>query len=148
MTRRRKVDNPLALAVLVLTAERPMHPYEMAQVLRERGKHTSINIKRGSLYTVVRSLQRHGLIEATGTFRQGRRPERTVYALTDAGRAETRDWLRELIAVPEKEFARWRSSSCSPTGYGGWGSSWPWLGLAGLAVALATRTFRSYQRAV
>ncbi len=104
MAPRRKVDNLLALAVLVLAAERPMHPYEMAQVLRERGKHHSINIKWGSLYTVVRSLERHGFIEATGTFRQGRRPERTVYALTDAGRAEMRDWLRELIAVPRKEF--------------------------------------------
>ena len=101
---RRKVDSLLALAVLVLVAERPMHPYEMAQVLRERGKHHSIKIKWGSLYTVVRSLERHGFIEATGTFRQGRRPERTVYALTDAGRAEMRDWLRELLAVPEKEF--------------------------------------------
>jgi DNA-binding PadR family transcriptional regulator len=73
-------------------------------VLRERGKHHSIKIKWGSLYTVVRSLERHGFIEATGTFRQGRRPERTVYALTDAGREEMRDWLRELLAVPEKEF--------------------------------------------
>lgn len=104
MARRRKVDSLLALAVLVLVAERPMHPYEMAQVLRERGKHHSIKIKWGSLYTVVRSLERHGFIEATGTFRQGRRPERTVYALTDAGREEMRDWLRELLAVPEKEF--------------------------------------------
>lgn len=110
MTQRRKVDNLLALAVLVLVAERPMHPYEMAQVLRDRGKDQSIKIKWGSLYTVVRSLEQHGFIKATGTFREGRRPERTVYALTDAGRAEIRDWMRELVAIPEKEFPRFEGA--------------------------------------
>ena len=63
---RRKVSNPLALAVLACLAERPMHPYEMSTTMRERGKHESIKLNYGSLYSVVESLQKHGLTVATG----------------------------------------------------------------------------------
>ncbi|QSB15029.1 PadR family transcriptional regulator [Natronosporangium hydrolyticum] len=106
MTKRRKVSNPLALAVLASLRERPMHPYELAMVNRERGKHNSMPIKWGSLYTVVENLEKHGYIQATETVREGRRPERTVYAITESGQAELVDWLRELLGVPEKEYPR------------------------------------------
>jgi len=103
MTRRR-VNNPLALAVLGCLAERPMHPYEISTTLRTRGKEKSIKLNYGSLYSVVDSLQKHGLIEPKETIRDGRRPERTVYAITPAGYTEFEDWLSELLAVPTREF--------------------------------------------
>jgi DNA-binding PadR family transcriptional regulator len=106
MGRRRKVGNLLALGVLSVVAGGPLHPYEMASVLRRRGKDADLDIKWGSLYTVVRNLDKHGLIEAVGSAREGRRPERTVYRITDAGRAELTDWVRELVAVPEREHPR------------------------------------------
>ena len=53
MSKRRKVGNLLGLAVLSAVALKPMHPYEIASVLRERGKDQDIKIKWGSLYTVV-----------------------------------------------------------------------------------------------
>lgn len=107
---RRKVNNLLALAVLSLLTERPMHPYEMAATLRERGKDEAMTLKWGSLYTVVANLEKHGFIQATGNTRQGRRPERTVYAITDDGRAELKDWLRELIRVPVREHPRFEAA--------------------------------------
>lgn len=110
MAKRRKVNNLLALAVLSLATERPTHPYEMASMLRERGKHLSIKINWGSLYTVVGNLEKHGFIEATETVRAGRRPERTVYRATEAGREELRDWLRELLGTPEKEYRRFEAA--------------------------------------
>jgi DNA-binding PadR family transcriptional regulator len=103
MTKRR-VPNLLALAVLACVAERPMHPYEISTTLRTRGKEQSIKLNFGSLYSVVESLARHELVEARGTVREGRRPERTVYAITDAGRAELEDWLAELLSTPKKEY--------------------------------------------
>ncbi|GAA4599608.1 PadR family transcriptional regulator [Planotetraspora phitsanulokensis] len=109
MARRRKVGNLLALAVLSAVMERPMHPYEMASVLRERGKDRDMNIKWGSFYTVVRNMEKHGLLEATESVRQGGRPERTVYRITDAGRAELVDWVRELVSTPEREFFRFEA---------------------------------------
>ena len=101
---RRRVANPLALAVLSCLDERPMHPYEISTTLRTRGKEQSIKLNYGSLYSVVEALQRHGLIEAQETTREGRRPERTTYAITTAGRAEMQDWLSDLLATPGREY--------------------------------------------
>jgi DNA-binding PadR family transcriptional regulator len=103
MTRRR-VSNPLALAVLSCLSERPMHPYEISTTLRRRGKEASIKLNYGSLYSVVEALQKHGLITSRETVRAGRRPERTVYEITATGRAELEDWLAELLATPAREF--------------------------------------------
>lgn len=111
VAKRRKVANLLALAILaVLVPGRPMHPYQMATVLRKTGKEHDMRIKWGSLYTVVQNLEKHGFIEATGSDRQGRRPERTSYAITDAGRSELEDWLRELVAVPAPEPSRFEAA--------------------------------------
>src|SRR5688572_3310914 len=106
MPRRRKVGNLMALAVLGVLVEKPMHPYEMASVLRARGKDEDIAIKWGSLYTVVQNMEKHALIEAVQNSRQGARPERTVYRITDAGRSELDDWVRELVSTPERERPR------------------------------------------
>ncbi|MEU4226477.1 PadR family transcriptional regulator [Nonomuraea sp. NPDC026600] len=103
MAQRRRVANLLALSVLTVVAERPMHPYEMASVLRARGKDRETPIKWGSFYTVVRNLEKHGLIRATQSTRQGARPERTVYRITTDGREEAEDWTRELLGTPERE---------------------------------------------
>lgn len=100
----RSRSNPLALAVLVCLHERPMHPYEVSQTLRTRHKDDSVRLNYGSLYAVVESLGRRGLIEAGETQRAGRLPERTVYRITDAGKTEMHDWLTELTAVPAKEY--------------------------------------------
>lgn len=86
-----------------------MHPYEMATTMRERGKDQSIKLNYGALYTVVEALQKHGLIVAQETERAGRRPERTVYRLTDAGRMELIDWISELISRPTKEYTQFEA---------------------------------------
>ncbi|GIH23999.1 PadR family transcriptional regulator [Acrocarpospora phusangensis] len=109
MAKRRKVANLMALAVLSSVAVRPMHPYEMAAALRGWNKDHDMGIKWGSLYTVVGNLARHGLIEEVESSRQGRRPERTVYRITEAGRAEMIDWTRELLSVPHAESPRFRA---------------------------------------
>jgi DNA-binding PadR family transcriptional regulator len=106
MSQERKVANPLALAVLACLFERPMHPYEMATTMRERHKDESIKLNYGSLYTVTESLQRLRLIEPQETAREGNRPERTVYRITDAGRLELIDWLSELICRPVREYTQ------------------------------------------
>jgi DNA-binding PadR family transcriptional regulator len=54
----------------------------------------------------VQNLERNGYLEPIGVTRQGARPERTVYQITDAGRDELVAWTRELIAGPEAEHTR------------------------------------------
>ena len=102
---RRRVSNPLALAVLSCLNERPMHPYQISTTLRTRGKENSIKLNYGSLYAVVESLQKHGLITSRATSRAGRRPERTVYEITQAGVTEFEDWLAELLSTPVRDYA-------------------------------------------
>lgn len=109
MAKQRKVGNLLALAVLATVIERPMHPYEIASLLRSRGKEDDMDIKWGSLYTVVRNMVKHGFIEVVDTTREGARPERTVYRITDAGRAELVDWARELVSTPQLEHPKFKA---------------------------------------
>ena len=81
-----------------------MHPYEMKSKMKERGHDQVIRLKGGSIYDTVERLEQGGFIEAQTTSREGRRPERTVYAITDAGREEIMAWLRELLAQPVNEY--------------------------------------------
>ena len=108
-TMAKRPSNPLALAVLALLFERPMHPYEMAATLKERGKDDSIKIRYGSLYTVIDQLLRERLIAVRETIRDGGRPERTIYTLTDVGIGELGDWMRDLLSRPAKEYPQFEA---------------------------------------
>jgi len=103
-------SNPLALAVLSCLYERPMHPYEVAQTLRHRAKHESIKLNYGSLYNVVEGLEKRGFIRVTETVREGRRPERTIYEITETGSREFIDWLSALITTPVKEYLQFEAA--------------------------------------
>lgn len=81
-----------------------MHPYEMKSKMKERGHDQVIKIKGGSIYDTVERLEEGGFIKAQETSREGRRPEKTVYSLTETGREEILDWLRELLAQPVNEY--------------------------------------------
>jgi DNA-binding PadR family transcriptional regulator len=96
--------SPLALLVLTLLAERPMHPYEMQRVYHWRGKSEVINVLRGSLYPVVERLVTAGLIAPVETGREGRRPERTVYELLPEGRETAVDWLLDMLSSQRNEY--------------------------------------------
>ena len=97
--------SPLALAVLVLLYEAPMHPYRMQQLIKERGKDRVINVqRRASLYQTIRQLLQQGLIEVHSTARRENRPERTIYALTEKGLHEAKTWLRKILSTPSLEF--------------------------------------------
>jgi DNA-binding PadR family transcriptional regulator len=104
MAKKRMVGNLLALAVLSYLSREPMHPYELSRQLRDNDDARSIKFNQGSLYMVVQQLAKVGLIVERETSREGQRPERTVYAITEAGRLELRDWLRELVEEPRHEY--------------------------------------------
>jgi DNA-binding PadR family transcriptional regulator len=104
MEKRRKVANPLALAVLAFLLVEPMHPYELGRRLQETDKDRSFKYNRGSLYMVVKQLAKAGFIVEQETVRDTERPERTLYAITGEGRSELYDWLRDLVATPQEEY--------------------------------------------
>jgi DNA-binding PadR family transcriptional regulator len=94
---------PLAVSVLALLAERPMHPYEMYSLMLERHQDYVVKVKPGSLYHTVARLNRDGLVEVAGVDRAGARPERTTYAITPAGADAMRDWIRRTLGDPARE---------------------------------------------
>jgi DNA-binding PadR family transcriptional regulator len=95
---------PLAIGTLTLLNERSMHPYEMYQTLVARHQDRFVKVKPGSLYHTVERLRSAKLVEATGTEREGNRPERTTYAITTLGRDALQARVAELLREPVKEF--------------------------------------------
>jgi DNA-binding PadR family transcriptional regulator len=98
-------SSPLALTVLGMLHMQPLHPYGIQRLIRQWGKDQVVNVdQRASLYRTIDRLQAAGLVTVRETERGQQYPERTVYEITDAGRAVTREWLAEMLAVPKPEF--------------------------------------------
>lgn len=95
----------LALAVLSMLAEEPMHAYRMQQLIKERRKDDVVNVsQRNSVYQTIQRLVRDGLAEIASTERAENRPERTTYRITDAGRTTLGEWLRTMLSTPAPEY--------------------------------------------
>jgi DNA-binding PadR family transcriptional regulator len=92
--------NPVVLAALGALLERPMHPYQLAGVLAGRGAPTN----RGSLYDTLEATTRAGWTEPRPAQRDGTRPQRTPYAITQAGRSELARRLDAQVREPRREF--------------------------------------------
>lgn len=93
------------MVVLSLLTEAPMHAYRMQQLIKERHKDEIVNVaQRNSVYQAIDRLLRAELIQVRHTDRDERRPERTVYEITDEGRETLVAWLREMLSTPSREF--------------------------------------------
>ncbi len=97
--------SPLAMIVLAFLLEEPMHPYLMRQRVQERGKQRVANLAQpNSVYQAMDALHRQGLIRVRETSRQERRPERTVYEITEQGRQTLWRWLATMLSDPGRDF--------------------------------------------
>ncbi len=95
----------LALAVLSMLTEQPMHAYRMQQLIKERHKDDVVNVsQRNSVYQTIQRLVRDGLVEVASTERAENRPERTTYRITDGGRSTLGEWLRAMLSTPALEY--------------------------------------------
>lgn len=80
--------NPVRLLILGLLAGGPMHGHQIRRTADMTGIENWGDVKVGALYGMLHRLEADGLIEEVRTEQRGNRPQRTVYAITDAGRAE------------------------------------------------------------
>jgi DNA-binding PadR family transcriptional regulator len=99
-----EISSPLALSILTLLDERPMHPYEMASTMRERHQDEFIRLNFGTLYHTVDVLERNGWIVTVEREKEGRRPERTIYKISNSGRQVLQRALGELLRKPKREY--------------------------------------------
>jgi DNA-binding PadR family transcriptional regulator len=95
----RKDRDMASLAVLALLSTGPRHPYDIHRLLVRSRKVFVAGLPR-SLYHAIDKLEAAGLIEPVATQRDAGRPERTVYALSAAGRDEVRRRVEVLLATP------------------------------------------------
>jgi DNA-binding PadR family transcriptional regulator len=100
----RALRTPLTMAVLSLLREQPRHPYELQALVRTRQIGEVVKLRGRSLYDSVRRLHRAGLVEPVETTRSGGRPERTAFAITDAGRELLDELVRAYVAHPAREY--------------------------------------------
>ena len=96
--------SPLALSILALLDARAMYPYEMSSTMRDRHYDEFVRLNFGSLYHTVDALERDGWIAPVEREKEGRRPERTIYCLTDSGRKLLRQVIGEIVSQPRREY--------------------------------------------
>ncbi len=91
------------LVILGLLRDRPLYGYELKHIIEEHmGDWT--NIAFGSIYYALGKLAEEGFVEQVGVEQEGARPSRTVYQITEAGRAEFLRLLREVWASFERQY--------------------------------------------
>ncbi len=93
---------PLGVMVLALLREDDMHPYEMIRLMRQRHDDRIVSLTNGTMYHTVARLEKCGLLAEVGVDRDGNRPERTTYALTDAGDAAVIEWVRRELPLLDR----------------------------------------------
>jgi DNA-binding PadR family transcriptional regulator len=97
--------SPLALVLLALLSEEPMHAYRMRRLIKERSKDQVVNVARSnSVYQAIEQMRRRGLIRVRGTSRGAGRPDRTIYEITGEGRTALQQWLATTLSTPAREF--------------------------------------------
>ena len=95
----------LAMAVLSMLTEEPMHAYRIQQLIKERHKGDVVNVtQRNSIYQTIDRLLRDELVVVESMARTANRPERTTYRITDVGRASLREWLDAMLSTPAREY--------------------------------------------
>jgi DNA-binding PadR family transcriptional regulator len=95
---------PLGVAALALLMEGPTHPYEMYQTLLQRSEERIVKVRPGSLYHAVDRLAGQGLVRSLGTQREGNRPERTTYEITEHGVLALSGRVADILATPVNEY--------------------------------------------
>jgi DNA-binding PadR family transcriptional regulator len=88
-----QADWPAENIVLALLCEKPMHGYEVAQLVKSDAALRAIwRIELSEVYFLLRKLLKQGYILAQAETR-GAGPRRVVYAPTPAGQAALEQWL-------------------------------------------------------
>lgn len=90
------------LVLLGLLRRRPLHGYEVKQVI-DRGMSEIAYVPSGTIYYTLKKLERRGWVSAKSA-RSGNRPERRVYALTRAGRQALGEMLRRALLVDDRPY--------------------------------------------
>ncbi len=94
----------LQFAALAMYEEGPRHPYDVYQEMLRRREDTLVKVRPGTLYHAINRLAADGLLHERGTDREGNRPERTSYAITESGVDAATEALRGMLGRVAEEY--------------------------------------------
>ena len=89
-----RVERFVEPALLLLLAERPMHGYELLELLPDVVREER-RVDLGNLYRLLRSLEEEGVVDSEWDERLPG-PAKRVYRLTDSGRELLARWVDAL----------------------------------------------------
>ena len=89
----------MRLPLLALLAKEPAHGYELKQALEQTFGAAYPRANIGQVYVTLGRLEKAGLIEGRDVAQDGK-PDKRVYAITEAGRHEVAAWLTEPTEGP------------------------------------------------
>ncbi len=96
MARKTKTVTDAELAVMSLLAEKPMHGYQIEQIIEERGMREWTNIGFSSIYYILEKLRKIGWLENVLEYGEGKGPARQIYSLTNTG---SDVWKKAVIST-------------------------------------------------
>lgn len=85
-----------ATLLLGIIYEKPLNAYEITKLLAYMNIKWWFNIADSTVYTTLKNLKKRGLIEGT-IERIGNMPDRTIYSLTEKGKDELKETIKESI---------------------------------------------------
>lgn len=93
------ISEPAEYVVLGLLDTRPMHGYEMFQLIENGTLGQIIHVEMSQMYAFLKKLERLQYIAAEIST-QGSRPPRKIFHLTDTGRHTFTDWIAQAVEKP------------------------------------------------
>jgi len=91
------------LVILGLLKHRPLHGYEIKHIIEESmGDWT--NIQFGSIYFALNKLKKDGFLKIAGKEKQGGRPSRLIYEITENGMLEFKKQLETLWGEYDRQY--------------------------------------------
>lgn len=91
------------LVILGLLMGGEKHPYEMQHIMKMR-MDKLVSFYKGSLYYAVEQLKDEGLIEVSQVIKEEKRPDKTVYKITETGKNEFQDLLMQQMSKEELHY--------------------------------------------
>ena len=92
------------LIVLGLLMGGEKHPYEMQHIMKIRKLDKFVSFYKGSLYYAVEQLKDEDLIEVSQVIKEEKRPDKTVYKITEAGKNEFQGLLIQQMSKEEQHY--------------------------------------------
>ena len=108
MPQKTKTVTDAELAVMSLLAEKPMHGYQIEQIIEDRGMRDWTNIGFSSIYYILEKLRKIGWLKNVLEYGEGKGPARQIYSLTNTGRDIWKKAVFSALSHPRRSSSNFQ----------------------------------------